>query len=316
MALSIGQLASITQSHIIPKAVEQIFGSNPLFFRFKEKGVKYDGGLTIRQPLVYASTSSVTDFSGYDILPTAPNNQITAAEYQWRQYAGMVTISSEEELKNSGSNGIMNLLEVKKDALALSLEDMLGTDLQGSNSTGKKLDGLGLLFTAAGTYGAVAPADLAQWESRIHSLIAAGTLTKLDMQRMVGLATVGADKPSVGATRQSVFDKIWSLWEGQQRFVDSKMADAGFTTITFNGIPVVVDSHISGSDGGTADNWLMFLNERYLNLFMHKDWNFRVTPIPAQRDQSLKIIRTEVALNLACSRRNMHVVTKTINPNL
>lgn len=316
MALSIGQLAAITQSHIVPKAVEQVFGSNPLLFRLKEKGIKYDGSLSIKQPLVYATTTATTAYSGYDILPTAPNDQITAAEFNWRQYATTVTVSSLEELKNSGKEGILGLMELKKEVASLTLEDTLGTDLQGSNTGGKSIDGLGLLFTAAGVYGGIDPADLSQWEARAHTLITANTLAKLDIQRMIGAPTVGADKPTVGVTRQSVFDKMWALWEGQQRFEDTKMADAGFQNIRVNGVPVVVDSHVAGSDGGSTDNVLMFLNERYLNLFIHKDWNFKVTPIPPQRDQSLKMVRIEVVLNLACSRRNMHVRNAAINPNL
>ena len=313
MALSIGQLAAITKSHIVPKAVEQIFSSNPLFYRMREKGIKYDGSLSIKQPLIHTATGSVTAFSGYDILPTAPTDQITAAEFSWRQYAATVTISGEEELKNSGKEGILNLLDLKKDIAALSLEDQLGTDLQAANSGGKSIDGLGLVLSTTSTYGGIAVADMASWKAKVPTLAAAGTLTKYEFQKAMGQCTVGNDKPSIAITRQSVYDKLWSLWEGQQRFESTK-ADAGFTTMKINGLDVVVDSHVSGTDGGNQDNYLQFLNERYLHMFIHKDYNFTTVAIPPQRDQDIKMVRWLVALNLACSRRNMHAVIKTIDP--
>jgi len=316
MALSIGQLASFTQNHIRPQAVEQIFGSNPLLFRLRDKGIKYTGGLTYRQPLANAKTTARGFFKGFDLLNTSANDQFTSAEYNLRQAYAHVTVSGEEELKNSGKEAILDLLEMKKEMAALSLEDDLGTSLQGTNSTGKEIDGLGSLLSDTSTYAGIATADLSDWKAKVRTLATAGTLTKLEIQKAVGAATVGADKPTVMVTRQSVFDKIWSLWEGQQRFESGKMADAGFQSMRVNGIDIIVDSHVTGSDGGTQDNWLEFLNERYLWLLTHKDCDFKVVPIPVQKDQDVKMVRILWAGNLACSRRNMHAVIKTIDPNL
>lgn len=157
---------------------------------------------------------------------------------------------------------------------------------------------------------------MAAWVAKIPSLAVAGTLTKLEIQKLIGQTTIGADKPTVLVTRQSVFDKIWSLWEGQQRFEDGAMADAGFQSMRINGIPLVVDSHVTGSDGGSQNNWLEALNERYLFLLTHKDCNFKVVPIPPLKDQDVKMVRILWAGNLACSSRRMQGAIKTIDPAL
>ena len=316
MALSIGQLASFTQNHIVPKAVDNVFNSNPLLFRLKEKGIKYTGGLTYRQPLGNVATSSAGAFRGFDLLATAANDNFTSAEFELRQHYAHVTVSGAEELKNSGKEAILDLLEMKRQVAEMTLEHNLGTGIQGTNSSGKDLDGLGLALSASTTYGGIAVADMAEWIARVRTLATAGTLTKLELQKAVGAATIGADKPTVMVTRQSVYDKIWALWEGQQRFEDGKMADAGFQSMKVNGIPVVVDSHVSGTDGGNQDNWLELLNERYLFLLTHKDCDFKVVPIPAQKDQDVKMVRILWAGNLACSSRRMQCVIKTIDPNL
>lgn len=316
MALSIGQLASFTQNYIVPKAVENIFGSNPLLFRLKEKGIKYTGGLEYRQPLAHAQTSSAGFFRGFDLLATAANDQFTSAAYSLRQAFAHVTVSGEEELKNSGKEAILDLMEMKRQVAEMTLEEKLGTALQGSNSSGKEIDGLTTLLSTTLTYGGIAVADMDAWKAKVQTLATAGTLTKLELQKLIGVTTIGSDKPTVLVTRQSVYDKIWALWEGQQRFEDGKMADAGFQSMKINGIPLIVDSHVTGSDGGTQDNWIEALNERYLWLLTHKDCDFKVVPIPTQKDQDVKMVRILWAGNLACSSRRMQGVIKTIDPNL
>lgn len=316
MALSVSQLASITQEEIVPEMYENIFNSNPLLFRLKEKGIKKDGGLKIQVPLAYASTTAAGAFEGYDVLSTSPNDQITAAQFEWRQSYAHVSISGREELINSGKNAFHNLLEAKRMIAERTMEDNLGTALQGSNSGGKDIDGLASVLSTSTTYGGIAVADFAAWVAKVPSLAVAGTLTKLEIQKLIGQVTIGSDRPSVLVTRQSVYDKIWSLWEGQQRFEDGKMADAGFQSMRVNGLPLVVDSHVTGGDGGAQTNWLEALNERYLWLYGHKDCDFKVVPIPPQRDQDVKHVRILWAGNLACTERRMQGVIKTIDPAL
>lgn len=317
MALTIGQLASITQDHIIPQAVDNIFLANPLMFRFREKGIKKTGGKFIDQPLLYAATTAAGSYKGYDLLDTSPNDQLTDAQFEWRQYFTNVTISGEEELKNSGKEAILNLLELKRMAAERTLEDLIGTGIQGSNNTtGKDIDGLGLVLNVNGSYAGIATADMSKWNPQGPALATANTLAQLDFQHLIGSCTIGADKPTVLATRQSVFDKTWSLWTGQQRFEDGAMADAGFQSMRINGIPLVVDPHIAGTDYTHTDNWLEALNERYLFLFTHKDVDWKVVPIPPQRDQDVKMVRILWAGNLACSSRRMQGSFQTINPSL
>jgi len=316
MALTYSQLASITHELIVPKAVDSVFNSNPLLFRFKERGIKYDGGRDIVQPLVYDDVNAVQAYEGSEVLSTEINDNLTAAVYNWRQYSAFFGVTGREELINNGKNGIVNLLKTKQKVCELSLLNQLGTDLQGSNSGGKSLDGLGLTLSTSSTYGGIAVADMAAWAAQTITLGTANTLTLFDMQRLQGKATIGADHPTVWVTRQSVYDKIWSLLQPDQRFVDSTMGNAGFGGIKFNGIPIVVDSHVAGSDGGSTDNMLMCLNEAYIGLAIHSDVNFKTVPIPQVKDQDVKMVRIFFAGNLWCSARRMHGFNASINPNL
>lgn len=316
MALTYSQLASITHELIVPKAVDNVFNSNPLLFRFKERGIKYDGGRDIVIPLVYDDVNAVQAYEGSEVLSTEINDNITAAVYNWRQYSAFFGVTGREELINNGKNGIVNLLKTKQKVAELSLLDTLGTDLQGSNSTGKKLDGLGLTLSTSSTYGGIATADMSAWVAKQKTLATAGTLSLFELQQLQGKATIGADHPTVFVTRQSVYDKIWSLIQPDQRFTDATMAKAGFGGILFNGLPIVVDSHVPGSDGGSQDNYIEALNEAYLGLAIHSDVNFKTVPIPQVKDQDVKMVRIFFAGNLWCSARRMQGFISTIDPAL
>jgi len=316
MALTYSQLASITHELIVPKAVDNVFNSNPLLFRFKERGIKYDGGRDIVQPLVYDDVNAVQAFEGSEVLSTEINDNLTAAVYNWRQYSAFFGVTGREELINNGKNGIVNLLKTKQKVCELSLLNQLGTDLQASNSGGKSLDGLGLTLSTTSTYGGIATADMAAWKAKTVTLATTNTLALFDMQKLQGNCTIGADHPTVWVTRQSVYDKIWSLLQPDQRFVDTAMGNAGFGGIKFNGLPIVVDSHVPGSDGGATDNGIEALNEAYIGLAIHSDVNFKTVPIPQVKDQDVKMVRIFFAGNLWCSARRMQGFNFAIDPAL
>ncbi len=316
MALSVSQLAAITHRLIIPKAVDNIFNSNPLLMRLKEKGRKFDSGREIVQPIVYDDVNAVQAYEGSEVLSTELNDNLTAAVFQWRQYSAFFGVTGREEIINDGAKGILNLLKMKQKVTEVSLLNTLGTDLQGSNSTGKKLDGLGLMLDDTSTsYGGISSTDFSGWAAIVH-LISSNTLSLFELQKMQGRATISGDHPTVNVTGQPLYDKFWSLVQPDQRFVDSKMADAGFGGLKFNGVPIVVDSHVSGSGYGSADNFWQMLNEGYLDFVTHSKINFKVVPIPQVKDQDVKMVRIFWAGNLVCSARRMHVVTETLNPTL
>src|SRR3990167_8171047 len=178
MALSVSQLAAITHRLIIPKAVDNIFTSNPLLMRMKEKGRRFDSGRTIVKPIVYDDVNAVQEYEGAEVLSNEINDNITAAEFNWRQYSALFGVTGREEIINDGAKGILNLLKMKQKVTEVSLLNKLGTDLQGTNSTGKKIDGLGLMLDDTTTsYGGISSTDFSGWVATVHALAVSCTLT-------------------------------------------------------------------------------------------------------------------------------------------
>src|SRR5690606_20067825 len=87
----------------------------PLVFFLKQADQirQIAGGNKIVLPLIHALNGTAGSFSGYDTLPTTPQEGITAAEYEWREYAVSIAISGFEEAVNNGEQEVIDLLEAK-----------------------------------------------------------------------------------------------------------------------------------------------------------------------------------------------------------
>lgn len=297
MALTYGQIDSITEKMFIPKLVDNIFASNALLQRWKKNKYKAEsGGTTIMQPLLYATTTAVGSYSGTDTLSTTSNDQITAAYWTRGNYYANVTIAGTDELSNSGDAQVIDFVRAKVQAAEMSLADKLGTDLYNTGTDTKGIVGLGLAVDSAGTYAGIDRSAYTWWASDEDSTTT--TLSMAALQAGYGDVTVGNDKPSVAITTQDLYDSYMNLLTPMQRFVDEDTAKGGFTNIMFNGIPVIVDSHC------TASNWF-FLNEKYFTLYHHPKRNFKFEGFIKPVNQDVASAKIFWSGQLVCSNCRM-----------
>jgi hypothetical protein len=265
MALTYGELTSITEKMFIPKLVDNIFDSNAFLAKLKAKAYEKGSGERAIQPLAYATTTAAGRFSGSDTLDTTPNDQITAAEYLWKQYYANITVTRIDELKNSGPEAVINFVKAKVQLAEKSLASLLGTDLLSDGSTTNSIQGLKLAAATSGTHGGIAKASYSWWQGNVDSTTTAVTYPTL--RDMMGLCTIDNDMPDMIVTTQAIYSDIVSLFQPQQRFTDSKTADAGFKNIMFEGTPVVIDSHC-------PSGYIFFVNTKYLTLYWLEDFRF------------------------------------------
>ena len=129
MALNYDSLSALTRDKFLPVLVDNIFNSNPLTLKLLANAEKLDGGKKIITPIEYGKNTAQGFYSGYDVLDTTPSDPITAAEWNWKQAFSTITISGEEELKNSGDSQVLSLLKSKMKNAEKSLKDLFGTKL-------------------------------------------------------------------------------------------------------------------------------------------------------------------------------------------
>lgn len=321
MAFTIDTLQSVTQNYIAPKVTDATFKGCPYAYWLREQGrLSLRGGLAIRQPIIKQQLNSEW-YTGTDPATLEVLEPFTAAEFNWYWLRVPFALTEEDIDKNGGPTGIVDLVDATTETASLTMIEALSSGLFGTNATAtKQLDGLQNLFGASGTaYGGLTDTDFtspAAWLTNIYTPITSDTLAAQDMRRMRGNVTRGAAKPNLGLCNFSVYAKIWALAQTNQRFGMERTASLGFDHIMFEDMPIMPDEHATGSGGGTADNWLMFLNTDYVKLVIHENKAFasRVyAPIPQQEVYIGKIL---FGGDQITTNRRMHSVFKTVNPNL
>lgn len=279
-SLTYDQLTAITKAKFLPKMVDNIFNSNPLLQRARKKWYeKIDGGERIIVPLNYATVSSSDWYSGSETLLTDDNDVITGAAYTWKQLYANLVINRMDELKNSGDAQVISLVKSKMQIAQKTMEDKLGTGLYSDGTDAKSIVGLRDIVATDQTVGGISQTDYSWWAGQVDSSTTTTTISALQTQ--FNAAVIGNDAPTVGVSTRAVYNYIYALYQPQQRFLDTETAKGGFSSIMFNSVPIIPDSHCTASH-------LFFLNEGYLHLWAHKEEDFRLEPWAKPINQNIK----------------------------
>jgi hypothetical protein len=259
-------LLSTTLANYRDQLTDNIFTARPLTYFLQDKGRirMLNGGTKIVEPLIYGQNSTVASYSGYDTISLTAQTGLTAAEYDWKQYAASIAISGIEEAKNNGEQEIINLLEAKIMQAEESMREGFNTMFygDGTGNSGKNWNGLGNIVEASGTVGGINRATAGNEYWRSYEENTAGALTLAQMATAYNSVSVGNDHPDMVLTTQTLYEKYESLLQPQLRYTDTKTADAGFQNLLFKAAPVVYDTHCTAGV-------VYFLNSKYLTLVGH-----------------------------------------------
>lgn len=290
-------LLSTTLANYRKQLTDNVFTARPLTFFLMDKGRirMLNGGTKIVEPLIYGTNSTVASYSGYDTLTLTPQEGISAAEYDWKQYAVSIAISGIEEAKNNGEQAVLNLLEAKvmqaEESMKEGFNQMFFGD--GTGNSGKDWNGLGNLVEASGTVGGINRATAGNEFWRSYEENSAGALSLADMTTAYNSVSVGNDHPDMVLTTQTLFEKYESLLTPQLRYTDTNTADAGFQNLLFKAAPVTYDVH---APAGTV----FFLNSKYLTLVGHSDKWFASTDFVRPENMDARYSLIMCYGNLTC----------------
>ena len=272
-------LLTTTLANYRKTLTDNVFTARPLTYALMEKGRirMLNGGTKIVEPLIYGQNSTVGSYSGYDSIALTPQEGISAAEFEWKQYAASISISGIEEAKNNGEQEIINLLEAKimqaEESMRESFNQMFFSS--GTGNGGKDWNGLGNLVESGNTVGGIDSSTYAWWRSYEENTATALTLAQ--MATAYNSVSVGNDHPDTLLTTQTLFEKYEALLQPQLRYTDTKTADAGFQNLLFKAAPVMYDVHCTA---GT----FYFLNSKYITLVGHSDKWFSQTAFISPED--------------------------------
>jgi hypothetical protein len=303
-------LLSTTLAKYRDQLTDNVFTARPLTYFLTDKGRirMIDGGTKIVEPLIYGQNSTVASYSGYDTIGLTAQTGITAAEFEWKQYAASIAISGIEEAKNNGDSAILNLLEAKVMQAEESLREGFNTMFfaDGTGNSGKDWNGLGNLVEASGTVGGINRATAGNEYWRSYEENTAGALTLAQMNTAYNSVSVGNDHPDMVLTSQTLYEKYESLLQPQLRYTDTKTADAGFQNLLFKAAPVVFDT-------GCTAGVMYFLNSKYLTLVGHSGKWFSQTEFvrPENLDAKYALIMCYGNLTVRNAKKQGKLTAKT-----
>jgi len=278
------EILSTTLKNYVPKLTDNIFSARPLFYALTNGQTirRISGGAKIVVPVIYGTNSTAGSYSGTDTIDTTAQTGISAAEYDWKQYAATVTISGVEEAKNNGEAQIIDLLEGKIFQTQETIIENMNTMLFGNGTGNSNKDWLGLsaLVGSTGSPGGIdaTDADNSWWRSAVTNQGSAA-ITLASMATLYNNCSVGNDQPTIGITGQNQYEAYEALLVDQIRYTDTDMADGGFQNLLFKGCPLTFDGTLAG------EGKLYFLNTKYLQLVAHSDVWFKPTPFVRPTNQ-------------------------------
>lgn len=282
MALTYDQISAITRRYFVPQFYDNVFDVSPILKRIKQKAYqKIGGGTSILVPLEYAANTSVGWYSGEETLDTTDTDIGTAAEYQWKQLYVNISVKGIDEIKNGGDAQVIDFVKVKVKNAEKTMEDYLGTGLyQTSTANAKSIIGLrAYAGSISSTVGGISQTDYSWWRPQVDSTTT--TLTIAAMQSRDTATAINNDKTTVVATTDTLYNSFYALLQPQQRFQDENMAKAGFSSLMFNGKPVVNDAYCPA-------NHMFFINEKYLMFKVHRERDMKFEPFMKPINQDVK----------------------------
>jgi hypothetical protein len=261
------------------KIADNVTKNNALLTYIDKRGnIKtISGGSVIFQELSFAENGNAGWYSGYDLLPVAAQDVISAAQFDLKQAACPVIISGLEQLQNAGKEQMIDLIDARLGVAEGTMANLLagGVYSDGTANGGKQITGLDAAVPvnpAAGTYGGIDRVTWAFWRSKSTTAGAALTAATVQgsMNTMWASLVRGMDRPDLIVMDGFMWGIYIASLQANQRFTDPKSATLGFPTVKYMDADVVLDGGIGGFCPAKT---MFFLNTKYLLYRPHASRN-------------------------------------------
>lgn len=291
---------------------DNVTKNNALLARLNQRGnIKtISGGNVILEELSFAENGNGGFYSGYDLLPVAAQDVISAAQFDLKQYAVPVVMSGLEMLQNSGKEAFIDLMEARLNVAESTMTNDLAQSVysDGTGSGGKEVTGLNAAVPSApttGTYAGIDRATWTFWRSQLYDFSVAavtpGSSTIQGAMNTLWASTVrGNDRPDLIVLDTVYWGYYMASLQAQQRFTSPDSANLGFPSLKFMDADVVLDGGIGGYCPASTG---FMLNTKYLKWRPHAKRN--MVPLSPNRryaiNQDAEVQILAWAGNLTCS---------------
>ena len=260
------------------KIQDNVTKNNAALTWIKERGnvAPFSGGEYIMEELSFAENGNAGWYSGYDLLPVAAQDVISAAQFDIKQAAVPVVISGLDELRNSGPERMIELMTSRINVAEATMANLMSAGFysDGTAAGGKQMVGLDAAVPVnpnTGVYGGIDRASWNFWRSQVSS---PGAITNSTIQGFMNTLWAnlvrGQDRPDLILADNVMWGIYMASLQPQQRFMNPNKANLGFPSILFMDADVVLDGGIGGY---ATSNTMYFLNTKFLRYRPHSKRN-------------------------------------------
>lgn len=136
------QVNTLVQDYIIPTIKDQVFLSNAMLLRMRDRQKTFTGGRRIVCPLGWRTQGGIKWFAGTDVFAPTVRDPFQAAEFTPKNGNVDLTIDWDEEMSCSGPNKVMDLMEAKGDWARNTFLDGMANEVYNDGTDPKAIGGL------------------------------------------------------------------------------------------------------------------------------------------------------------------------------
>lgn len=276
---AVSDIVATTIENRSRKLADDVTKNNALLRRLQDRGNvrTISGGSTILEEIMFAENANAGWYSGYDLLPVAAQDMISAAQFDLKQSACPVVWSGLDKLRNNGKEQMIDLLEGRIKASEATMMNLLaaGVYSDGTAAGGKQVVGLQAAVPVSGLtgiYGGIDRGTWAFWRPQCNTAGAALTAATIQGAFNTQWASQvrGADRPDLIVVDNFMWGLYVASLQALQRFTNPDTAKLGFPSLLFMDADIVLDGGIGGF---AVAKTAYFLNTKYLYWRPHADRN-------------------------------------------
>jgi len=291
-----------------------VFESSALLKYLQAKADTSKGGRNlVIGPIAYAKTTAAGTVKGFGDVDINPNEQLTAAEYEWATlYASLAFSFDEIDAADGDPNAIMGITETKLKLAKMTLADLLGQAIFNDGSDADAPHGLRKIVGADRTLGGINSTTYSWWDGNVYSDTTNYTAANLVdptsayyvlklMRTAWNAAAHNNDFPDLIATTVG-WEKI--LEEEMQPMMrygnsDVQKANVDFANFSYKGKASIV------TDDLCPVGELFMINSEWLKLYIHRKRNFELGAFQKPVNKLAQVAQITVKCQLATNGPRM-----------
>lgn len=299
-------ISTIMDQQIILKTIDKYGGCE-----------ERSGGTSILEPLLYDQNTTIQSYRGYDLFNLTPSNPLTGNQQEWKQVVGTISQSGMESFQNQSVEQRVNLLDARvrelEEKFVIYFSQKLFAD--GSGNGGKDIIGLPGMIDSGGswsTYGGI-DSNLSVnswWRNKYQGSagIFSGSLNgttrgRYYMTNMYNSLMVGADRPDLIVTDQTIYEQYEFSLDQNYRTMDLEVGKRGYKALEFKGTPLIWDINCQAG-------YMWFLNLMKMKIIFGKNKKFARGEFMTMPNQDAKVASIIVYLaTINLNRKRQGVIT-------